>query len=638
LNEAPTVSVIIASYCPGEGLNRVIDSLDAQTLPQDEFEVIFVDDGSPDDTYARLEQIASTRHNMHITRIENSGWPSRPRNVGIERASGEYLVFMDHDDSLYPDALRSAYEYAKANNADVLVPKESKTNDVFWGLSALVDGNVPNALTHGGIDCLLPMVPHKLYRRQLFIDHHIRFPEGGRVLWEDQFINIEAYRHAKVISVRADTPFYLWHASDTNTSHTFDPSTTEFWDRLNDIMTFIEKTLDGSAYHDAQVTLLAHQVRGRVIERLLRLLTAPNQRSNLANLWLKAMAVRRARRLLRRFGSDDVLAALHSKKHQAQAHLLRRGKVDLMTSFYGFGITAGVSVRSMEWQDARLRLDIECVWQSSKSNRPAFKQVGGRTRLAVTSALERAIPPALLDVTDDAQSVAVELALRSRTGHVSWGLPYKQLKADFRPNEAGALTLVSSGVCYLDTEAAAVGAPLADEVWDFRYRTAWDGRARRGAIPYNGKAMPAVYDGRGAVAYSNASKSLSIDLAQRMRTLVIDAKPRAGTAGAMSAFSVPLDNIAVFGDTTLGADMVVAIPDGSLQDGMTDQAKAEVVEQLAAGGRLGGKIVADADGARFEGGASLRPGRYTLYARRVGKLHRTLRSLVVDEAGQAQFA
>ena len=59
MNEAPKVSVIIASYCPGGGLNRVIDSLDAQTLPQDEFEVIFVDDGSPDDTYARLEQIAS---------------------------------------------------------------------------------------------------------------------------------------------------------------------------------------------------------------------------------------------------------------------------------------------------------------------------------------------------------------------------------------------------------------------------------------------------------------------------------------------------------------------------------------------------------------------------------------------------
>ena len=122
--QAPKVSVIIAAYRPGEAVHRVIDSLDAQTLPQDEFEVIFVDDGSPDDTYARLQGFAATRPNMQVYRIENSGWPSRPRNVGIGHARGEYVLFMDHDDSLFPDGLRRAYEYAKLNGADVLSPRK----------------------------------------------------------------------------------------------------------------------------------------------------------------------------------------------------------------------------------------------------------------------------------------------------------------------------------------------------------------------------------------------------------------------------------------------------------------------------------------------------------------------------------
>ncbi len=127
------VSVVVATYQPGEGLDRVIDSLDRQTLPQDEFESIFVDDGSPDDTLARLRELAATRPNMRVESIPNSGWPSRPRNVGIELARGEYVTFMDHDDRLFPDALAKAYAYAVEQRADVVNPKETETRGFFWG-------------------------------------------------------------------------------------------------------------------------------------------------------------------------------------------------------------------------------------------------------------------------------------------------------------------------------------------------------------------------------------------------------------------------------------------------------------------------------------------------------------------------
>ena len=76
----PKISVVVAAYCPGPAIHRVIDSLDAQTLPQSEFETIIVDDGSPDDTFEQLQALAATRPNLTVTRIENSGWPSRPRN------------------------------------------------------------------------------------------------------------------------------------------------------------------------------------------------------------------------------------------------------------------------------------------------------------------------------------------------------------------------------------------------------------------------------------------------------------------------------------------------------------------------------------------------------------------------------
>ena len=83
-----------------------------------------------------MQRHAATRPNMTVRRIENSGWPSRPRNVATEMARGEWVLYMDHDDSLYPDALRRAAEYAAETDADLLSPKESKTSDVWWGMPA----------------------------------------------------------------------------------------------------------------------------------------------------------------------------------------------------------------------------------------------------------------------------------------------------------------------------------------------------------------------------------------------------------------------------------------------------------------------------------------------------------------------
>src|SRR6185436_19964123 len=147
--------------------------------------------------FEQLLKLASERPNVKAFRIENSGWPSRPRNLGIDNAQGDYVFFMDHDDSLYPDGLRRACEYAVETDADIVSTKESKTNDSWWGMSSLTGGNVENAVGHGGIALILPLVPHKLYRRTLLVQHGIRFPDGREVLWEDQFFNVASYALAR---------------------------------------------------------------------------------------------------------------------------------------------------------------------------------------------------------------------------------------------------------------------------------------------------------------------------------------------------------------------------------------------------------------------------------------------------------
>ena len=116
---------------------------------------------------------------------------------------------MDHDDELYPQALEAGYRMAARTGADVLNGKETRTDQAKWALEVYAE-NLDNAIDRTDVHPLIPTNPHKLFRRAFLMEHGIRFPEGGRVLWEDVFFALDVAPHAKVISVLADTPFYHW--------------------------------------------------------------------------------------------------------------------------------------------------------------------------------------------------------------------------------------------------------------------------------------------------------------------------------------------------------------------------------------------------------------------------------------------
>jgi glycosyltransferase involved in cell wall biosynthesis len=619
------ISLIVATYAPGNAINRLVDSLDRQTLPAAEFEVIFIDDGSPDDTLERLHGIASTRANVTVLGITNSGWPSRPRNIGVRRARGEYVMFVDHDDSIYPDGLARAWAYAAETGADIVSPKESKTNDVWWGTSSLTAGNIPDVLREERVHRLLPMVPHKLYRRTLLLDRGIEFPEGPRVLWEDWYVNVEAYRHANRVAVLADTPVYLWHGSDTNSSHTFDPARADFWDRLEQLLEFIESTLDEGDYRHDRLVLMEHNVRTRVIDRCARLL----MNDALDDPAAKERALARSVHLLERFCTDEVFAAL-PKKHQGLAVLLRLRRPDLVASFHraDIAVTASTRVTRVSQADGILRLDTETRWHAKDPSLPGFSLESGRLQRVVEPEVRAALPPELLDYTADLGRLRVDVAARARKEFVTWQLPHHGEPARF---DSETSTLVASGHALLDIGTARLDRPLEDTVWDLRTRTEWCGMERKGALGYTGPARPWLSTGRAAVAYANTTGGMSVDLAGKLRTFATDAKPH-GPAGAVTMFSVPLVNATASGAADVPADLA-AIPAD------VDEAAAgvEAMETLAKIGDLRARVVADGQDVRLVGGSEMLPGTYVLYARRDGKLARTRARLLVASDGLATF-
>lgn len=103
----PLISVVVPIYKVEDYLPRCLDSLLAQTWT--DFELVLVDDGSPDGCWEILERYAAKDARVRIFRKENGG-VSSARNFGMDAAKGEYIGFVDPDDWVSPHYLEWMYE------------------------------------------------------------------------------------------------------------------------------------------------------------------------------------------------------------------------------------------------------------------------------------------------------------------------------------------------------------------------------------------------------------------------------------------------------------------------------------------------------------------------------------------------
>ena len=171
-------SIIIPTYNYGKYLPRAIDSV--LTQGHRDYEIIIVDDGSTDDTaeIARTYQDKSTR-NIDYVFQDNQGLSSA-RNHGVRRSSGEYLLFLDADDELLPDAL-SLFVIALQQTANI----DFVVGGRQWiGTDGKVRHRPAKRLSSSRMENFRRLVRGRLGKisvgcfvvhRRVF--HHIRFPE-----------------------------------------------------------------------------------------------------------------------------------------------------------------------------------------------------------------------------------------------------------------------------------------------------------------------------------------------------------------------------------------------------------------------------------------------------------------------------
>ncbi len=116
----PLISVVIPVYNRGVAIKATIESVLSQTWPQEQLEIIIVDDGSTDDTLSFLQIEYSNHPHIRLFSQPNAG-VACARNKGLNEARGDFIAFLDHDDLWLPQKLEKQVARFRASPTTTLV-------------------------------------------------------------------------------------------------------------------------------------------------------------------------------------------------------------------------------------------------------------------------------------------------------------------------------------------------------------------------------------------------------------------------------------------------------------------------------------------------------------------------------------
>ncbi|MER5520244.1 glycosyltransferase family A protein [Streptomyces sp. NPDC002763] len=502
------VSVVVPVYNPGPYIEDCIASVLRQSLPRDEYEVIFVNDGSSDGTPARLDALAAEHPHIHVIHQEPSGWSGKPRNVGIEASKGEFVMFVDNDDFLGDEALERMYDYGVENEADLIIGKMAgKGRPVPV---ELFRHNHPRATVENA-PLMDSLTPHKMLRRSFLDRIGLRFPEGRRRL-EDHVFVAEAYLRASNISVLGDYVCY-YHLKRDDASNAgfqrFDP--VGYFANLREALDVVERYTEPGHRRDL---MFRRWLRSEMGERLRgkRFLKLPDDyRRELFDEIHKVIAER----------MGPSVFALLEPAHRVVTELAGAGRYEdvLALAEWEASIGPSTALESITWDGGALKVDFTAEYSADGAPKtyPADTAVvpldgPPETVADAVARLERGTAARFAKAN-------VDLMMRERETHAQFFQPV-EITRETLPveSEPGRVRLVVRATATVDPATAASGTPLPAGLWDAFVRLTIGGWTREYRLfpvsrePFPAMPSPGVVGGRRVLPYWTVKDNFALDV------------------------------------------------------------------------------------------------------------------------------
>ena len=195
MKNKPLISIVVPVYKVQDYVLECLESIAAQSYKN--LEVIVIDDGSPDDAGAICDDFAKQDKRFHVIHQKNAGL-SAARNRGLKEATGEYIAFVDSDDSVAPEYIEKLYASICEAGSELAVCGFNQTQ--IHREAMLGDDAAVILLTQQLDEDLVAW--NKLYARKLFIENQIEYPVGE--IHEDNLTTYKLYAVAARVSFVPD--------------------------------------------------------------------------------------------------------------------------------------------------------------------------------------------------------------------------------------------------------------------------------------------------------------------------------------------------------------------------------------------------------------------------------------------------